>query len=244
MLRIFFASLFVAYSFASCAQVDSLQLDKMYKAAIDDASNPLPSKVDTNLFEISFENKGLTFATINGNHYVKCVSLINLKDSTRYPLDSMAVYNTSKWPVWITLAPQLKQTCSQPNFGKTYGFNTRINQLIGLPPSNNKYWTVEMWVRVEDLFRPCADAEITDNQCSIFIPEDITEEHLIWYNNIRANQYCLTDCTDGWPWTQLGYTYDWNPNNKSHIGLSEYVIKAHCDVYVIKRYKTTDYCGR
>jgi hypothetical protein len=38
--------------------------------------------------------------------------------------------------------------------------------------------------------------------------------------------------------TQLGYTYDWCPTNKSHIGVSEFVIDINKNVIVNKIYST------
>ena len=32
-----------------------------------------------------------------------------------------------------------------------------------------------------------------------------------------------------YPWTQLGYTYDWHPANTSAIGLSEYVLMQNAE---------------
>ena len=37
------------------------------------------------------------------------------------------------------------------------------------------------------------------------------------------------------PWTRLGYTYDWG-NSTSEIGLSEFVIKNNSQVTVFKVY--------
>ncbi len=47
--------------------------------------------------------------------------------------------------------------------------HVRTRQLLGLPPVSNHRFVVEMWVRTEDLFRPCRDAEITDEvRCSTY----------------------------------------------------------------------------
>lgn len=43
-----------------------------------------------------------------------------------------------------------------------------------------------------------------------------------WFQNRVATIYTTSD--GGWPWTQLGYTYDWG-NARNHVGLSEFVIR-------------------
>ena len=48
-----------------------------------------------------------------------------------------------------------------------------------------------------------------------------------WFIDRAENIYRIGDVNDpdtwGWPWTRLGYTYDWGSSN--HVGLSEFVIR-------------------
>jgi hypothetical protein len=47
-----------------------------------------------------------------------------------------------------------------------------------------------------------------------------------WFVNRQNTIYKTSD--GGWPWTQLGYTYDWG-NRKNSVGLSEFVIRLDPD---------------
>jgi len=51
-----------------------------------------------------------------------------------------------------------------------------------------------------------------------------------WYENRTATIYNnIGDAkTWGWPWTRLGYTYDWG-NKDNHVGLSEFVVRIDPD---------------
>jgi hypothetical protein len=61
----------------------------------------------------------------------------------------------------------------------------------------------------------------------------------IWFNTLKD-----TSCTaDGYPWTRLGYAYDWG-NPKSEVGLSEFVIKSNADVEVKGIYANEEYCDK
>ncbi|MFO0210323.1 MAG: hypothetical protein ACK53E_05995, partial [Pseudanabaena sp.] len=62
--------------------------------------------------------------------------------------------------------------------------------------------------------------------------------HLQWFENLRSQSY---KTTGGYPWTRMGYTYDWgNPN--SEVGLSEFVINTGT-AFEVKSVQTTDkYC--
>ncbi len=46
----------------------------------------------------------------------------------------------------------------------------------------------------------------------------------------------------GYPWTRLGYTYDWG-NPGSEVGLSEFVIQGGATVQVAQVYSTQAYCS-
>ena len=51
-----------------------------------------------------------------------------------------------------------------------------------------------------------------------------------WYENRTATLYNLEGPVEdwGWPWTRLGYTYDWG-NEDNHVGLSEFIIRIDTD---------------
>lgn len=49
----------------------------------------------------------------------------------------------------------------------------------------------------------------------------------------------VNDGSRPYPWTRLGYTYDWGSG--SHVGMSEYVIPGGMTVQVKAVYETSDY---
>ncbi|NQU85464.1 MAG: hypothetical protein HQ541_06860 [Mariniphaga sp.] len=152
-------------------------------------------------------------------------------------LDS-AFFDTSEYEIWVTTAPELLQKINQE---KPVDINLRLKQLLGLPPNSVYNYFVEFWVKPADLFRPCPDSEITDRECETCFPENTDSTHINWINSNRISRYYQCDLFDQYPWTQLGYTYDWNPDNKSHIGLSEFVIGENKNIVVKAIYTTNDY---
>jgi len=121
-----------------------------------------------------------------------------------------------------------------------------LRQLLGLQPFTVETAFVEFWVKPEELYRPCPDNETSDTACELNLPQDVDQEYRTWFNHTRAFQY--SDCKDtvfnelGYPWTQLGYTYDWSPDNPSHVGLSEFVIRRNSIIYVRGKHNTKSYC--
>lgn len=215
-------------------------LDTLFSAAMEDAKNPTPSEIYNNLLPI-IGNDDLIDTIIDGDKYVKMVSW---KGNPTYFPDS-GKYNTDIYDIWVTAAPIIKDSCTR--FYKTKKDpNMRLRQLLGLQPLTVETFFLEVWVKPHDLFRPCPDNETSDTHCGLNLPDIVTSEYREWFNDLRAIQY--NDCTDtifheyGYPWTQLGYTYDWSPENPSHVGLSEFVIKRQTDIYISGKYSNKTYC--
>ena len=127
---------------------------------------------------------------------------------------------------------------------KSKNVNLRLKQLIGLPPNSTYKYFIEFWVRPKDLIRPCPDNNITTNKCGICFPKKTESKYKDWFNNYRINSYYQCNLYDNYPWTQLGYTYDWNPQNKTHVGLSEFVIKTKSEIIVKQTYTTSEYLSK
>ena len=47
-----------------------------------------------------------------------------------------------------------------------------------------------------------------------------------WYSNRRTHIYSQTSVNNPYPWTALGYTYDWGNPIPPHFGVSEFVINS------------------
>ncbi|MFT4850714.1 MAG: hypothetical protein ACKVKQ_06230 [Flavobacteriales bacterium] len=215
-------------------------LDSLFSAAMEEAQNPTPDKIVTNLRRIK-GNSTLIDTIIKSERYVKMVSW---KSHPLY-FPTSGKYNTNDYDVWVTSAPVIRDSCI--SFYKTRKDPImRLRQLLGLQPQTDETFFLEVWVKPTNLFRPCPDNGTEDTQCDLNLPNTITSEYRKWFNNLRAIQY--KDCTDklyselGYPWTQLGYTYDWSPENPSHVGLSEFVITRNTDIYVSGKYTTKTYC--
>lgn len=209
----------------------------LYEKSIAESMSPTQSKVCSNLVVINKENKNLVWKNINGEDYILVATW---KQEAKYykPYLDSAFYNTGKYPIWITTAPELKERMrTEKATDKPY----RLKQLLGLPPTAAYSYFIEFWVKPSDLYRPCPDKEITDNHCNLCFPKDAEQAHIQWINEYRINSYYNCELYKKYPWTQLGYTYDWNPNNKNHIGLSEFVIPANKNIVVKAIYSTEEY---
>ncbi len=213
-----------------------LDVQTIYRNAMADAAYPQPSEIDSNLIPITEQNPNLIWKTINNEKYLLVVTW--KKDASFYQKSLDTIFNTSKWPIWISTAPELKNKFKQLNPTDTIG---RLNQLLGLTPDSHYNYFVEFWVRPQDLFRACPDKEITDKHCSTCFPANVDTIHKQWIQETRLLSYYGCELYSQYPWTELGYTYDWSPSNPTHVGLSEFVIAANKNVYVKAIYTNSEY---
>jgi hypothetical protein len=152
--------------------------------------------------------------------------------------------------VWVTVVPDLKLRCAGL---KGNALALRLQQLLGLPPgdaSDNKVFAFT--VRSADVFRPCTDPRITTTSCSLDVPDGrrvgLTDATAAAHDRFMLQQILSSYRTGfeqpGYPFTALGYTYDWKPDSETHhVGLSEYVVRRGAIVHDVQEIDTGDYCA-
>ncbi len=234
--------LILAISICSCSS------KYYYVKGLKNAQNPTPGSVYNKLTEITPSNKDLTWKTINGQQYVLAITW--KADTTYYtrkdkydPINGQYLYNTGGYPIFVTAAPYLKE--KHLNKLNDKKLTARLDQLLGLPPTSHYSYFLEVWVKPEDLIRPCFDPAIDTNVCE-FTPskkDNNRGDYLCWLYQYIYDSYSDPDMLKRYPFSHLGYTYDWSPKNKSHVGLSEFVIGKNKDIYVKKVYTTRSYIG-
>ncbi|EWY39805.1 hypothetical protein N825_04685 [Skermanella stibiiresistens SB22] len=146
--------------------------------------------------------------------------------------------------MWVTAVPQVRDFCRALGTRDVTAISNRLLQLFGLPPTGQNARFVEMWVSPKDMLRPCPDREIDDSRCEVNAASDV-DDYRTWFVGNYANSYS----EKGFPWTRLGYTYDWAPAsdtanpNKPH-GASEFILRPGTPYTITGRFTTAEYCGR
>ncbi len=210
-----------------------------YTDAINDALNPEPGEIVTNLVAIVPDNPRLRWRQFPDGQRVLVVSLVG--NTSFYPPPG-SPYNTGARDAWVTAVPEMRDACTQPGFNRG-DLAMRLRQVFGLTPIARVAAFVEFWVLPAQLFRPAADNEITDTTAGLTMPATTEPWYRAWFNQLRARQYFQsTDPPhDAYPWTQLGYTYDWGDAN--HQGASEFVIRQQSPVVVDSITPYQAYCA-
>ncbi len=138
--------------------------------------------------------------------------------------------------IWVTLDGSVQSYCKKSGENEKV---TDLEKLLGLPPgSGAKRVFVTLEVNAADMFRPCADPSLTARRCSANFPENVSIEHLAWYAKQTAAAY---QTAPGYPWTRLGYTYNWK-EGKSEVGPAEFVIRKGAGVLSVSVEDTRTYC--
>lgn len=219
------------------AAASPADLQQAYLNAVKDAATAEPQEISKNLTPIVETNSNLIWEGQPGD---KRLLVLTWTSWNGYD-DKIGQSIVTTRETWVTAAPELKNFCvnyasTQPN-----NLTLRLEQLLGLPPNNDKTKFVALWVKPQDLFRPAPDPEISDQEAGVTFPQSkfltVSPEYVTWFNNLSSQSYG----EKGYPWTRLGYTYDWG-NPASEVGLSEFVINTGATIKVDGVTSTGDYC--
>ena len=161
--------------------------------------------------------------------------------------------------VWVTLVPEVRDSCGDWQDGDK---SMRLRQLLGLQPTTPVAYFAEMRVPAAGLFRPTANPDIaTDTlctpgqsgwECALEFPAGVSEKHVRFMVDQAFSAWKMPDGYPaagtgewrrlGYPWTRLGYTYNWRPGSPRY-GASEYVIEPGTRVTVTGTFSINAYCG-
>ncbi|GHV91023.1 hypothetical protein AGMMS50268_15260 [Spirochaetia bacterium] len=103
----------------------------------------------------------------------------------------------------------------------------RFNQLLGLPEDRDYTHVSAMWADPADVKRPAFETGITRQVTGVKLPPDADPSYKEWFNGNIIWSYF----DSAYPWTRLGYTYDW-ADNGTEYGLSEFLIQKNATVQV------------
>jgi hypothetical protein len=111
---------------------------------------------------------------------------------------------------FVTIPSQLVSFCSQES-NPILSFE----KALGLKPDTASHWSLYTFsVRSSDLSRPCA-GKWTLHSASCTVPDPT--ELAAFRERLNSKFY---------PFTAMGWTYNWSKKSKDHVGVSEFLVKA------------------
>lgn len=135
--------------------------------------------------------------------------------------------------VWVTVADEV---LGSGDLGSGDAFVLRMEQLLGLPPQHHYTHFALMWADPKDIFRPAQDSAVNKTDVALGFPEGTDEAHRQWFYENQKYSYT----PHRYPWTGMGYTYDWAENGTEY-GYSEYIVRDGAVVTVEQSYTNTEF---
>ncbi len=237
---------------------DLAALAVMYSNAMVNASNVTPAKIRRDLTPLTPDNDALTWRVNpdTGAREVLVVSFMKHADATNY-YHPGRMTSLQYAECWVTLSPDLKNAC-RAFTGTDLGL--RLKQLLGLPATSLNDTVVEFYADLRHLLRPARDPEITDREAEVAFRTNMyyaaaaDTNYVAWFQaTIESRNYGMTDGVwNAYPWTQLGYTYDWFKTGSDVAGFSEFVLPGRmlknqygitASVYVVTVTQAVDYAA-
>jgi hypothetical protein len=236
------------------------ELWREYEIAVEDARYPRPERINRDLVAIT------TFADLLvWDDSRQKILMVTWATADKYPATGPMKL---AGPAWLTAVPFVQRFCRGTEL-RGAALDVRLEQRIGLPPNAGKDAFVEMWVDPHDFFRPCPDPEVNDHECQVNLTTGTVErgggcpwsaarqprgqesgsfvkvesDHLRWMCDNWTSSYPPGNPRGSYPWTALGYTYDWAPASRDHVGDSEFVAPAGTPVDVRAVVPTARYCA-
>jgi hypothetical protein len=182
------------------------------------------------------------------------VSVISWVTDNRIPCTgtNSCDYVTGDYRVWVTLSGEVQEQCRQWHL-RGDALRARLEQLLGLPPGSpvqyRKTAFVAMLVPAKSLQRACLgvdDSNLQQPVCTLDVRASTPAELQQFVMQQMAGSYLVDNPqAPGYPFTRLGYTYDWNPQavTKKHYGASEFLLAPKSAVKVLAITTTDDYCN-
>lgn len=236
--------------FLATSQIAQNNLPEEYNYALHDSRDPQPGEMIGNLTAITESNLDLTWEGLPNSNRV-LVTTLTKRGAYR---SGQRIEKSNDLEIWVTVVPEVKDFCQSYSrfmlFSNSGDLKLRLKQVLGLPPDKEYDEIAEIWVDPRFLRRPSLDPEIDDQTVSpiqnplVFSP-NTDEIYKAWFTqevkDWKENPY---------PWTGLGYTYDWGIYPKTNLqtdaGLSEFVIlpnpQVSTEIHVKSVSLVEDYC--
>lgn len=223
---IFAAFIAVAVCFSGCKKEPSKTHEELYRDAVKDAA-------------FADEDEILKLVSLNENDpmttwkdgKVLLLTWHNYPDS--YPEGETV---TIQWgPVWTftdkEIASHGKEFTDDPEM--------RLKQLIAFAPDSEHSTVTGFWVDPQNVKRPAYQTDPTVGNMTNNFGESVDEEFKAWFDdNILWSYYY-----GNFPWTRLGYTYDW-ADNGTEYGMTEFIVESGAEVKVEFTETTEEFLNR
>jgi hypothetical protein len=187
--------------------------------------------------------KSIIAAAIKRPDYARTLQPIDMSKPvvTVVHVQPYPTIDTSRF-TWVAAPDALRRLCQ----GKPDPL-LAIQQALGLPPEKRddvKIFSFD--VQPANMFRPCASSpDIATTQCSVDLPaapngNQAAAEHFVLKQMMDSYRNGFNN--PGYPFTAMGWSYDWDPGSRTHQGVSEYVVKPGATISNVTSVSPAAFC--
>lgn len=194
------------------------KLVMQYNAAVHDAL----TVEDDELFPVVSLKQGEPFVTYDQQgrvllltvHHVPEVFVAGQQDELKM---ATWTFTDKEFAAWLSYILATNQEPAD--------WTVRVNQLLGMPHARHSTLVSALWVWPQDIKRPAYTTDIFTTKMSASFQDPYANhdpDYQTWFNgNIISSYFSGYD----YPWTRLGYTYDWG-SPSTEYGLSEFLVRV------------------
>ena len=202
---------------ASRTSEEENSLEELYEQAVEDSVFAEESEIEP-LVTLTKEDKLVSW---DEEGRVLLCTWHNYPDS--YPEGEKV---TIEWgPVWTFTDKEIDSYADE--LEKADDPQMRLRQLIAFAPDSEHSTVTGFWVYPADVRRPAYQSDPTDGSMTTAFGEDVEEEFKEWFDENTLGSYFY----GAYPWTRLGYTYDW-ADNGTEYGMTEFIVNSGAEVEV------------
>jgi len=212
-------------------------LQKAYQAAVDDASTPSEDKIATSLMSLKAPHLDARQEWINFDDRRMILVATFLKESVLKYWQQDDLFEVQV-DCWVTIPGEWTERLGTFTGLEGEALRLRMLQMLGMPPSALNSYMVEFYADADKIFRPAYDPDPTAASSPLTYPHTVSYDYRQWFEYQKALAY---KSDPPYPWTQLGYTYDWGSQGPLHFGLSEFVVPKGTLVKVSRRSLYSDF---
>ncbi len=198
------------------------------------------------LTDISKENKSIKDTIIGGSRYVLMLAWKTSNSFQKFVKqnsNSLPTYESYKEfftnPLFLTTKYDIEQALYKelPIPQTESQCELRLKQLLGLPPNSTNDKFYEFWVKEDDIFRPSIDSSLKSTSLLFKLSMDYIRKYAAFSNQSYQSESIFSQ----FPFTGLGYTWNYSPKSKDHFGVTEFVLKENRTIFIRGTVNTLEY---
>ena len=198
------------------------------------ASQPAPSPAVPPL-QSAYE-KSIALAALKAPDFVRPLTPITDDEVTVAHLQPRGQIDPTSY-LWVALPPEVRAQCA----GKSDAL-LAMQMTLGMPPRPSPAALVFLFkVRRADLFRPCASsASVTTGSCALDfnLPSVDRDQPFVLKQMMESYR-----TRGGYPFTAMGWSYNWDPAATTPMGISEYVVRPAARMRDVTSMTPAQFCA-